>query len=59
MDELPNSMIVKFTHAYRASLTLATVLLCVSGYAPTRGQSHHDRTIAASQKFWKMKLKAT
>jgi hypothetical protein len=29
----------KFTHAYRASLTLATILLYVSGYAPARGQS--------------------
>ena len=37
----------KFTHAYRAALTLATVLLYVSGYAPARGQSHHYRTIAA------------
>lgn len=37
----------KFSHAYRASLTLATVLLYVSGYMPARGQSHHYRTIAA------------
>jgi len=35
----------KFSHAYRAALTLATVLLYVSGYAPARGQSHHHRTI--------------
>src|SRR4051812_24364364 len=41
----------KFTHAYRASLTLATVLLYVSGYAPARGQSHHYRTIAAVAKI--------
>ncbi|MBI3555578.1 MAG: hypothetical protein HY074_04885 [Deltaproteobacteria bacterium] len=41
----------KFTHAYRASLTLGTVLLYVSGYAPARGQSHHYRTIAAIPKI--------
>ena len=35
----------KFTHAYRAALTLATALLYVSGFAPARGQSHHHRTI--------------
>lgn len=37
----------KFTHAYRAALTLATMLLYVSGYMPARGQSHHHRTIEA------------
>lgn len=37
----------KFTHAYRASLTLATILLYVSGYMPSKGRSHHYRTIAA------------
>jgi uncharacterized protein (UPF0332 family) len=37
----------KFTHAYRAALTLATILLYKAGYAPARGQSHHYRTIAA------------
>jgi hypothetical protein len=37
----------KFSHAYRASLTLGTILLYASGYAPARGQSHHLRTIAA------------
>ena len=37
----------RFTHAYRAALTLATILLYKSGYAPARGQSHHYRTIAA------------
>jgi uncharacterized protein (UPF0332 family) len=35
----------KFNHAFRAALTLATVLLHASGYAPARGQSHHHRTI--------------
>jgi len=37
----------RFNHAYRAVLTLATVLLYVSGYSPARGQSHHYRTIEA------------
>lgn len=37
----------KFLHAYRASFTLATILLYSSGYTPTSGQSHHYRTIAA------------
>jgi hypothetical protein len=37
----------RFTHAYRAPLTLGTVLLYASGYAPARGQSHHYRTIEA------------
>ena len=37
----------KFTHAYRAALTLATVLLYSSGYASARGQSNHYRTITA------------
>lgn len=37
----------KFSHAYRASLTLATILLYASGYMPDKGQSHHFRTIAA------------
>src|SRR3954468_18040369 len=41
----------KFTHAYRASLTLATILLYVSGYAPARGQSHHYRTIVSIPKI--------
>ena len=41
----------KFTHAYRAALTLATVLLHVSGYSPARGQSHHHRTIEAISKI--------
>jgi len=41
----------KFTHAYRASLTLATILLYVSGSMPARGQSHHYRTIAAIPKI--------
>ncbi len=41
----------RFTHAYRASLTLATILLYVSGYKPARGQSHHLRTIAAIPKI--------
>ena len=41
----------KFTHAYRASLTLATILLYASGYAPARGQSHHYRTIVAIPKI--------
>ena len=40
----------KFTHAYRASLTLATILLYISGYTPARGQSHHFRTIASIPK---------
>ncbi|MBS1958425.1 MAG: hypothetical protein JST80_03045 [Bdellovibrionales bacterium] len=35
----------KFNHAYRAALTLATSLLYASGFAPSRGQSHHHRTI--------------
>lgn len=35
----------KFNHAYRAALTLATILLYESGYRPERGQSHHYRTI--------------
>lgn len=37
----------KFTHAYRAVLTLATCLLYSSGYTPARGQSHHFRTLEA------------
>jgi uncharacterized protein (UPF0332 family) len=37
----------RFTHAYRAALTLATALLYASGYAVARGQSHHQRTIEA------------
>ena len=37
----------KFSHAYRASLTLATILLYASGYMPDKGQSHHFRTITA------------
>ena len=37
----------RFNHAYRASLTLATILLYKSGYMPARGQSHHLRTISA------------
>ena len=37
----------RFSHAYRAALTLATVLLYASGYSPSRGQSHHYRTIEA------------
>jgi uncharacterized protein (UPF0332 family) len=37
----------KFSHAYRAALTLATVLLYASGYSPSRGQSHHYRTLEA------------
>ena len=37
----------KFMHAYRASFTLATILLYSSGYAPASGQSHHYRTIIA------------
>lgn len=41
----------KFTHAYRAALTLSTILLYVSGYAPARGQSHHYRTIAVIPKI--------
>ena len=35
----------KFNHAYRASLTLGTILLYASGYAPAKGQSHHYRVI--------------
>ena len=35
----------RFSHAYRAALTLATVLLHASGYSPSRGQSHHYRTL--------------
>ena len=34
----------RFNHAYRAALTLATMLLYASGYSPARGQSHHYRT---------------
>jgi hypothetical protein len=41
----------KFTHAYRAALTLGTILLYKSGYTPARGQSHHYRTIAALPKI--------
>src|SRR5688572_12907668 len=41
----------RFNHAYRAALTLATVLLYVSGYSPSRGQSHHYRTIEAIPKI--------
>jgi uncharacterized protein (UPF0332 family) len=41
----------RFTHAYRASLTLATILLYISGYMPARGQSHHYRTILALPKI--------
>jgi uncharacterized protein (UPF0332 family) len=41
----------KFTHAYRAALTLATILLYKSGYSPARGQSHHYRTFAALPKI--------
>ena len=37
----------RFNHAYRAALTLSTVLLYASGYSPARGQSHHYRTIEA------------
>lgn len=37
----------RFNHAYRAAVTLATVLLLASGYTPARGQSHHYRTIEA------------
>lgn len=37
----------KFNHAYRACLTLGTILLYSSGYAPAKGQSHHYRTILA------------
>lgn len=37
----------KFSHAYRAALTLATILLYASGYMPEKGQSHHFRTIAS------------
>ncbi|MEK6578998.1 MAG: hypothetical protein AABZ55_07205 [Bdellovibrionota bacterium] len=37
----------KFNHAYRASLTLGTILLSASGYSPAKGQSHHYRVIAA------------
>ena len=37
----------RFSHAYRAALTLATVLLHASGYSPSRGQSHHYRTLEA------------
>jgi hypothetical protein len=39
-----------FTHAYRAALTLSTILLYASGYAPAKGQSHHFRTFAALPK---------
>jgi hypothetical protein len=35
-----------FTHAYRASLTLSTILLYAFGYMPAKGQSHHYRTFA-------------
>ncbi|HET9750677.1 MAG TPA: hypothetical protein VFS06_15350 [Casimicrobiaceae bacterium] len=37
----------RFSHAYRAALSLATVLLYASGYSSSRGQSHHYRTIEA------------
>ena len=37
----------RFNHAYRAVLTLATVLLYASGYSPARGQSHQYRTLEA------------
>lgn len=37
----------KFNHAYRAALTLGTVMLSASGFVPARGQSHHYRVIAA------------
>jgi hypothetical protein len=37
----------QFNHAYRAVLSLCTVLLYASGYAPAKGQSHHYRTILA------------
>lgn len=37
----------KFTHAYHAVLTLATILLYKAGYEPAHGQSHHYRTIEA------------
>jgi hypothetical protein len=40
----------KFTHAYRASLTLITILLYASGYMPAKGQSHHYRTFASLPK---------
>jgi hypothetical protein len=42
----------RFSHAYRASLTLCTILLYASGYAPERGQSHHYRTISALPLIW-------
>jgi uncharacterized protein (UPF0332 family) len=35
-----------FTHAYRAALTLSTILLYAAGYMPAKGQSHHYRTFA-------------
>jgi hypothetical protein len=41
----------RFNHAYRAALTLATVLLYASGYSLARGQSHHYRTIEALPKI--------
>ncbi len=41
----------QFNHAYRAALTLATILLYISGYAPTRTQSHHHRTIETIPKI--------
>jgi hypothetical protein len=41
----------RFSHAYRAALTLATVLLYASGYSPSRGQSHHHRTTKPSRRF--------
>jgi hypothetical protein len=41
----------RFNHAYRAALTLATVLLYAFGYTPARGQSHHYRTIEAIPKI--------
>ena len=37
----------KFNHAYRASLTLGTILLYASGYMPSRSSSHHYRTLLA------------
>src|SRR5207248_701461 len=37
----------RFGHAYRAALTLGTILLYSSGYAVARGQSHHYKTIEA------------
>lgn len=37
----------QFNHAYRTALTLCTMLLYASGFAPERQQSHHFRTITA------------